>query len=293
MKKNLLVSLTLFLCLAPVNEAGNAHGQQTTEPRICPDVPGDTSATHRFRQQGETIEIPIRGEHVPASVADCEPVSLDLQWSNGRNNGSNFSVIFLDNNDRPISRKSIVGFQDGLAQLPLSSFGTHAVRGASMSMISVPTTVTIQAVAPFAAPASLSYRVVRVPRAPRMSREETRVGNEREASGNEVVSIQRATRLIGNSRVPLVQIELRTNRPFPVREIPLQLQIGNKIFLDELSGDYSGRKLTVSLTPEMYADLKDGEEIRAFFGDAKNVAQQDVWRFGTLKKPVMVQVSID
>jgi hypothetical protein len=44
---------------------------------------------------GETIEISLRGDGVPASVADCEPVALELHWSNGRNNGSNFNVTFL------------------------------------------------------------------------------------------------------------------------------------------------------------------------------------------------------
>ncbi|HKO97450.1 MAG TPA: hypothetical protein VJU86_10680 [Pyrinomonadaceae bacterium] len=295
MRNNLLVSLALFLLLLGSPDGTstrNVHGQEKTEPRVCPDIPGHTSATHRFRRQGETIEIPIRGEGVPASVVDCEPVSLDLQWSNGRNNGSNFSVILLDGDNRPISRKSIVGFQNGLAQFPLSSFGTQAIRGASMGMISVPTTVTVQAVAPFAAPAGLSYRVVRVPRVSRARTNEegnSSLGAESENSGNEIVSIRRTSRLIGSSSLPVIQIELRTNRPFPVRDVPLQLQIGGRIFVDELSGEYTGRKLTLSLTPEMYAALKDGDEILASFGDVKGSSPNDVWRFGTLKKPGIVQ----
>jgi hypothetical protein len=84
----------------------------------------------------------------------------------------------------------------------------------------------------------------------------------------------------------LIQIELMTSHPFPVRDVPLQLQIGKRIFVDELSGDYTGRRLTLSLTPEMFAELKDGDEVIAFFGkpDGKEVADADAWRFGKLAK---------
>lgn len=295
MRKNLLVPFALsLLFLGSYNATGtrNLVGQQKTEPRLCPDIPGQTSATHRFRRQGETIEIPIRGDGVPSSVADCEPVSLDLKWSNGRNNGSNFTVTLLDGNNRPISRKPISGFQNGVAQFPLSLFDAQPVYGSSMGLISVPTTVTIQAVSPFAPPASLSYRVVSVVRAPKTpgrGEGESSAGGESGTSGNEIVSIHRATRLIGANKLPLVQIELRTNRPFPVRDVPLQLQIGNRIFLDELSGDSTGRKLTLSLTPHVFEELEEGDEIIAFFDKANGSSQDDVWLFGKLKKPVSVQ----
>jgi hypothetical protein len=83
----------------------------------------------------------------------------------------------------------------------------------------------------------------------------------------------------------VVQIELKTSRPFPVRDMPLQLQIGKRVFVDELSGDYTGRKLTLSLTPEMFAELKDGDEIVAFFKpDRSGSADQEVWYFGKLEK---------
>ena len=103
---------------------------------------------------------------------------------------------------------------------------------------------------------------------------------------NEVVRIHNAVRLIGGSRLPVVQIELKTSRPFPVSDAPLQLQVGKRVFIDELSGDYTGRKLTLSLTPEMFAELADGDEIRAFFGkpEGQGSADRDVWNFGKLKK---------
>lgn len=279
---------------------------------VCPDVPGQTSGTYRFRRLGDTIEIAIRsanvnasegkeastssqprgGERIMGADGDCEPVSLELHWANGHNNGSNFNVTFRDNNNRLISAKQISGFMTGVLEFPLSSFEAQPVYGSSLSMVAVPATVTIQAVQPFAAPASLSYRVTRVARVVKQ-----RDKNERDATskvadmqpeadrsqGNQIVSIRNAVRLIGASRLPLVQIDLKTSRPFPVRDVPLQVEIGNRVFVDELSGDYTGRKLTLSLTPEMFAELKDGDEIVAFFGQ-HNAANQDVWYFGKLSK---------
>lgn len=280
MRKNLLVPLAVSLLFL-----GNAYGQEKAGPPVCADLPGQTSGTHRFRV-GETIEIPLRGDSVPASVADCEPVELKLYWANGRNNGSMFNVTFLDDHNSPIYTRQIPGFLPGVLQFPLSSFDTQPGNGSSLAMISVPTTVTIQAVPPFAAPASLSYMVTRVARASRAR--EKGEAKEGSSQGNEIVSIHNAVRLIGASRLPVVQIELKTSRPFPVRDVPLQLQIGKRVFVDELSGDYTGRKLTLSLTPEMFAELKDGDEIGAFFGkpDGKGLAEGDVWHFGKLVKTV-------
>jgi len=265
---------------------GTAYGQEKAESQLCADLPGQTSGIHRFRYVGETIEIPIRGDGVPASVADCEPVALEVRWANGRNNGSNFTVTFLDGNKRTIYSKYLSGFMAGVVQYPLSSFD-QPMYGPSPAMISVPSTVTIQAGEPVAAPASLSFTVTRVAR-PSKKKEEQRKGEAEENTrqGNEIVSIHNAVRLIGASRLPLVQMELKTSRPFPVRDMPLQLRVGKKVFIDELSGDYTGRKLTLSLTPEMFAELKDGDDIVAFFSkpEGNGSADRDVWNFGKLSK---------
>jgi hypothetical protein len=219
-----------------------------------------------------------------AGIDDCQVVALELRWANGRNNGSNFNVTFVDGANRPIYTRQLNGFLTGTIQFslsPASSLESRPWLGTPW-MISVPSSVTIQAVSPVAPPANLSYRVIRLARASRQKTEERRkaeTGNE-----NEIVSIHNAVRLIGATRVSLVQIELKTARPFPVKDIPLQLQIGRRVFLNELSGDYTGRKLSLSLTPEMFAELEDGAEIMAFFDRSES---GDVWHFGPLNKKLL------
>jgi hypothetical protein len=401
----------------------SAYGQ------VCPEPPPQTSGTHRFRQQGESFDVPI-------SLGDCQPVALELRWANGRNNGSNFHVTFLDSENQPIYIKEISGFFTGNFQF---SFATLEPQPwlRSGSMISAPATVTIEAVRPFAFPAVISYTVIRAAGQPRpkaramdvavamnlraapgrllvseqssiisvdrlgqsadepresitYSLEEVPLTEPREleihgrmgtlesafrlmlaggkslprtgliwigdaalplftrnnsqeigtliydravlkatlndgaeisvsnyeggqryslverlklpenikariqaaeedgGDGNQVVSIHNAVRVIGGKRQPLVQIEMKTSRPFPARDTTLQLQIGKRFFLNELSGGPSGRSLTLTLTPETFAELKQGSEIVAFFDkpDRSGSAAHDIWYFGRLNKDV-------
>lgn len=292
MRNNLLVSLAMSLLFC-----GAAYGQQKAEGP-CAELPGQTidtqAATYKFRHVGETIEIPIRGDNVPASVADCEPVAIELRWANGRNNGANLNVNLLDNNNKSIYSRQISSFLTGVIQFSLSSYEVRPAFGSSLALSAVPATATIETAPPFATPAVVSYTVIRAGRssiARRKGEEGNRVSGERkpaEKEGNEIVSIHHAVRLIGASQLRVVQIELKTSRPFPIRDVPLRLQIGKTVFVDELSGDYTGRKLTLSLTPEMFAELKDGDEVVAFFskGDGNGSADQDVWNFGKLSKAV-------
>jgi hypothetical protein len=282
MRKSLLVPLAVSLLFM-----GNTYGQEKVADERCADPGGQTWTTHRFRQLGETIEIALRGDGVPASVADCEPVTLELRWANGRNKGSNLNVTFLDGNNRPLYARSISAFLTGVRQFELSSFDSLPQYGSSLRMTSVPTRVTIEAMKPFALPVNLSYIVTRVARQPEPGAGGRRQDDENRR-GNEIASIHQAVRLIGASRLPLIQIELKTTRPFPVRDVPLKLQIGNKVFIEELTGDHTGRKLTLSLTPEMFSELIDGDEIVAFFSrsDRNGFAEGDAWFFGKLVKRV-------
>jgi len=111
-----------------------------------------SSGVHHFRHQGESFEIPIND-------GECQADLLELRWSNGRNNGTNFLLLFLDSDDQTILMKEVFGFLNGHLEFPFAnepSFGGTA-------MMSVPAKVRIQAVSPFAAPAMISYRLVRKP----------------------------------------------------------------------------------------------------------------------------------
>ncbi len=147
-----LIWFSLFLLGAP-----------GTKAQTCPESPPQTSGSHSFRQQGESFDIPI-------SVGDCQPVALELRWSNGRNNGSNFHVTFLDSDNQAIYTKEISGFLTGSFQFPFATLEPRPSL-ASLSLISVPVKVTIEAVRPFAFPATISYRVTRVATHPFENRE--------------------------------------------------------------------------------------------------------------------------
>lgn len=107
--------------------------------------------------------------------------------------------------------------------------------------------------------------------------------------GNVVAGIKRAVRVIGGRRQSLVQVNLTTARPFPPKDSALRLQVGKRFFSDELSGDHTGRTLTLTLTPEMFEELKEGADIVAFFNrpDRSGYADSDIWWFGRLNKSLL------
>ena len=414
MRKNLFK--LLVLCVMSLLSTDLIYSQ------TCPDPAPQTSGSHSFRRKGEIIDIPIQ-------AGDCQPVALELRWANGRNNGSNFRVTFFDTNNQPIYVKEVSGFQAGNFEFPFNGLEPRRWLG-SRGMLSIPSSVTIEAVRPFALPATLSYTVTRVTGPTRRAHppmdhhtattlplaagrllskgasslrghegtmsyrlEEVRLnqpktldirGNtetldsvfrliltggdhlatahliwlddtalpvfrRREAeddsneigaiiydrfilkremeisvsdvdgtrlytlsepltlpadfrepkritkqeqgagNGNAVTRIHTAVRTIGASKQKLVQIELRTNRPIPAKNSALQLQIGKRFFVNELSGDHTGRSLTLTLTAEMFASLKQGAEIVAFFDkpDLSGFSDQNIWRFGRLNKETL------
>lgn len=159
-----LLCFALFLTCAPWITA-----------QTCPDPPPQTSGSHSFRQQGESFDIPI-------SVADCQAVTLELRWANGRNNGSNFHVTFLDSDNQAIYTKEISGFLTGNFQFPFATLEPRPSLS-SLSLISVPVKVTIEAVRPFAFPAMITYRVTRVATHP-LEKPEPQIENRKPVTGN-------------------------------------------------------------------------------------------------------------
>jgi hypothetical protein len=166
--------LLILVCALVPMAAGDAYSQEksfaqdTAHARQCSQPGPQTSGTHRFRQQEESFDIvlndaaPGNSDSVSAGrQISCQAIALELRWSNGRNNGSNFHVTFLDSDNQPIYTKEISAFMTGSFQFPFAMLEPQLWHGAG-SLISVPSTVTIQAVRPFAFPASISYTVTRV-----------------------------------------------------------------------------------------------------------------------------------
>ena len=113
--------------------------------------------------------------------------------------------------------------------------------------------------------------------------------------GNAIVGIHSILRITSKVRQPLVQIEMITNRPFPVRDEGLHAQVGRKFFQNELGTAASGDTLalsltlTLTLTPEAFAELKDGAEVLAFFNspDRSGASAEEIWYFGRLNKSML------
>lgn len=83
----------------------------------------------------------------------------------------------------------------------------------------------------------------------------------------------------------MIQIEMRTDRPFPIRNAALQVQIGKRSFVAGGAGPAAG----VFLTPEQFAQLKDGAEVIAFYNypDRSGAFAKEIWYFGPLNKSML------
>jgi hypothetical protein len=107
--------------------------------------------------------------------------------------------------------------------------------------------------------------------------------------GNSIVAIRSTLRIVGSIRERMIEIRMRTDRTFPTRNSALQLQIGKQFFFNELGGDTTGRALTLSLSPRVFATLKDGAEVIAFYNspNRSGAFASDIWYFGRLNKSML------
>jgi hypothetical protein len=107
-----------------------------------------------------------------------------------------------------------------------------------------------------------------------------------EEEGNSIAAIRSTLRILEAMREHLIQIEMRTSRAFPIRNARLEVQIGKQFFVNQLAADTSGYGLTLSLSPEQFASLKDGADVLAFYNspNRSGTFARDIWYFGRLDK---------
>jgi hypothetical protein len=103
--------------------------------------------------------------------------------------------------------------------------------------------------------------------------------------GNAIVGIRTLLRITGSTRQPFVEIEMRTDRPFPIRNAALEVQIGKRFFMAGGAGSKAG----VFLQPEEFAQLNDGAEVIAFYSspDRSGAFAKEIWYFGRLNKSML------
>jgi len=95
-------------------------------------------------------------------------------------------------------------------------------------------------------------------------------------------TIRSALRIFGSIRKPLITIEFRTNRVFLIANDTYIVQIGKRFF----QADASRQIASLSLTPEQFAQLKDGDLLAVSYGDfvPSHGGGAGVWEFGKLDK---------
>ena len=104
-------------------------------------------------------------------------------------------------------------------------------------------------------------------------------------------TIRTALRVKGSERQPLIEIGLRTNRPFPVGNNTMYVQLGKRFLpfsgFGQL-GQLGPGELVVSLTPQEFAQLKDGDWLMAAYGapipSRSGMGGDLLWEFGPLAK---------
>jgi hypothetical protein len=107
--------------------------------------------------------------------------------------------------------------------------------------------------------------------------------------GSSIIAIRSALRIVESIRQPLIEIEMKTDRAFPVRNAVLQLQIGKRFFQNELREGSGGHTLILDVPPSTFAELKDGAEVIAFYNtpDRSGASGREIWYFGRLNKSML------
>ena len=104
-------------------------------------------------------------------------------------------------------------------------------------------------------------------------------------------TIRTVLRVKGSVRQALVEIALRTNRPFPVGNNTMYVQLGKRFLpfsgFGQL-GQVNPGELVVSLTPVEFGQLKNGDWLMATYGapipGRSGIGGAFIWEFGPLEK---------
>ncbi len=106
--------------------------------------------------------------------------------------------------------------------------------------------------------------------------------------------IRSVLRVTKSSRQPLIEVEVYSDRAFPVLNAAVVLLVGEHVFQGAGYRE-KGHVLIFTLTPEEFSKTKTGDEVIVTFqgADPKKVREEDsgedkgqrwVWKFGKLDK---------
>ena len=112
---------------------------------------------------------------------------------------------------------------------------------------------------------------------------------------NNRMRIRSVLRVTKTTRQPVIEIEVYSDRSFPVLNAAVVLLVGDQVFHGGGYGDTKGHVLVFTLTPKEFAKIKTGDEVIVTYqgADPKKVRDEDsdedkgqrwVWKFGKLDK---------
>ncbi|MGI8836487.1 MAG: hypothetical protein ACR2H4_07590 [Pyrinomonadaceae bacterium] len=111
---------------------------------------------------------------------------------------------------------------------------------------------------------------------------------------NNKMHIRSVLRVTKTTRQPFIEVEVYSDRAFPVLNAAVVLLVGERVFQGGGYGDTKGHVLIFALTPKEFAKTKTGDDVIVTYqgADLKKVHDEDsgqgkgrwVWKFGKLDK---------
>jgi hypothetical protein len=106
---------------------------------------------------------------------------------------------------------------------------------------------------------------------------------------NNKISIRSILRITGTTRRTVIEVEVHSDRPFSGGNDTHVLQIGSRKFAWPRGGDATSNTLVFELTPDQFAKLKSGDEIKVTYGSNSPISDEStpsrkIWKFGKLDR---------